>query len=723
MKEAESVPDRIDLSGVWELKAVERFDHAYRENSDTTGWLKQELPAHWQQIPELEHYAGKVVYRRRFAFSPLPGRTWRLRLNGVFYWSTVWLNGRQVGANEGYFMPREYDVTALLAEDNLLIVEVDCPDEKQKSNKRLITGVFSHWDCLDPATNPGGIWLPVELVSSGPAHLTRTWLTTIDFDNDAAQVRLNLAAEGAPGTYGWQLRLTPDDEAAATHTAAGTITVGQEGGEAVASLSCPDYRLWWTHDTGPQHLYRAEFTLTGADGAVVDQSEFAWGMRLFRLDNFIAYLNKRRLFVKGSNYPPGDTRIATMTLARATEDLRLAKACHMNMLRVHAHIDHPVLYQAADREGMLIWQDFPLQWQYRPSIMSEALRQVRLMVENLYNHPSIVVWCMHNEPLYVVDTKDESALRNLRTILTTFIYSQNREVMDTRLKRVVQDLDVSRFVQRSSGEFPILGKNGDVHVYFGWYTNYGRLRLFDRFRTMFPRLLRFITEFGAQSYPNHESAVRFMDPDIAKIDFAHLTERHHLQPDIMAHWYDWRSLTSLQQLIDVSQRYQSEINRYYIDRLRFHKYRPTGGILPFMFHDSNPAVQWSIIDYWRVPKSSYHAMRLAFSPVYAYTLLWKDVYVPGQQIDLPTYVVNDTWNMAAFKVHARLTGPAGDVMAEQEYDLRLEPDSPTYTAGRITAALPAGESVFTLTWRSGDEELVNNYRLVAAKAPGGRASS
>jgi beta-mannosidase len=204
-----------------------------------------------------------------------------------------------------------------------------------------------------------------------------------------------------------------------------------------------------------------------------------------------------------------------------------------------------------------------------------------------------------------------------------------------------------------------------------------------------------------------------MDPDIRKIDFDHLAERHHLQPDIMAYWYDWRSFTSLQQLIDISQAYQSMVNRYYIDRLRFHKYRPTGGIVPFMFHDSNPAIQWSIIDYWRVPKKSYFAMQLAFAPVYAFTLLWKDRYKVGEKVDLAAYVVNDTWDMAGFRVRAHLCGPDGATIEAQEYDLHLEPDSPTYTAGRIVAQLPEGESTYTLSWEHGGKEFTNTYRLRA----------
>lgn len=723
--------DKLALNGRWQLRPVDAFSDALRRQALATDgadsaadWLTQELPAHWQQLPELEHYAGKVLYRRRFAFSRQAGASYRLRLNGVFYWSTIWLNGVKVGENEGYFFAREYDVTAALADENTLLIEVDCPDERQKGNKRLITGVFSHWDCLDPATNPGGIWLPVELISSGPAHLTKTHLTLLDFDERKARVRVSIGARGAAGRYTWRLVLTPNDAGATVHSATGDMTMAASDGsdatgdpraigEAALEFDCANYRLWWTHDTGPQNLYRAEFALIDATGDVVDRVDFSWGMRLFSLDNYRAYLNKKPLFIKGSNYGPGDTRIATVNRARADEDLRLAKECHLNLLRVHAHVDHPALYEAADEAGVLLWQDFPLQWRYRPSTLPEALRQARLMVESLHNHPAIVVWCMHNEPIPLLDTKDETFARRLVALWATMVYSWDREVMDSRLKAVVQSLDSSRFVQRSSGEFPVFGKGGDTHLYFGWYGGFGPLRSFDRLGMLLPKSYRFVTEFGAQSFPNLESSVRFMDADIERIDWRHLEERHSFQPEVMSHWYPWRSSASLPELIERSQAYQSMVNRYYVDRLRFAKYRPTGGIVPFMFHDPNPAVQWSVVDYWRRPKRSYHDLRLAFTPAYAFTLIARDEYTDGDEVDLGIYVINDAWQMAAFTVRATLTAPDGSELLSRQYGLHLPPDCGAYTADHIKQRLTAGVTKFTLTWEWNGETLVNEYALSA----------
>src|SRR3954465_7999788 len=170
-------PSMITLDGTWQLRPADTFRQGFYPLDDAT-WLEQDLPAHWQQHPLLESYAGKMVYRKRFPLasgesrvtsdesnqpplvarhSSLVTRYW-LRLNGVFYWSQPYFNGVDLGRHAGYFMAQEHEVTQWVAAENTLVVEVACPEEHNKLGKRLITGVFSHWDCLDPATNPGGIW-------------------------------------------------------------------------------------------------------------------------------------------------------------------------------------------------------------------------------------------------------------------------------------------------------------------------------------------------------------------------------------------------------------------------------------------------------------------------------------------------------------------------------------------------------------------------------------
>ncbi len=81
--------------------------------------------------------------------------------------------------------------------------------------------------------------------------------------------------------------------------------------------------------------------------------------------------------------------------------MRLAKDANLDFLRVHAHISRAELYDAADGQGLLLWQDLPLQWGYARSVRAQARRQAREAVDLLAHHPSVVMWCGHNEPLAI----------------------------------------------------------------------------------------------------------------------------------------------------------------------------------------------------------------------------------------------------------------------------------------------------------------------------------
>ncbi len=706
----------IILNENWSIQPLEYFRHGIYSRDDAD-WLPITVPAHWQQHPDLLRHAGKVVYRCHVPFAPGPddenvSRYW-LRINGAFYWSQPYWNGVDLGRNEGYFIPYEQEISELMELDNRLLIEVECPDEHDKFGKRMITGVFSHWDCLDPLSNPGGIWLPVEIQRSGPIRLQSARCHTETVNDRVAQIGYVVELDAAlAGPI--RLRWTAEPRTFAGEKQQFEFQrMVQAGRQQLSGLfKIRDPRRWWTHDLGDPDLYT--FTLeVFYEGLLSDCHSFNFGIRQFEMRNWIPYLNGVRFLARGSNYPPGDMRIATMNAERCATDLRLARECHMNMLRVHAHVDHPALYDAADEAGVLLWQDFPLQWLYVTSVLPEARRQARTMVRLLYNHPSIAIWCMHNEPVFLADTTDETLVMRLRTYQTAFGFSWNRDVMDTQLKNMAEHEDPRRPVIRSSGEFdiPLLREGTDAHAYFGWYASYGTLAEAEILRRNLPANLRFVTEFGAQSFPNLESCLRFMPADINEIDFATLTARHGFQGDIMARWLPWREAESLADLIDMSQDYQAEINRYYIDRLRYHKYRPTGGIIPFSFIDAYPAVLWSIIDYWRVPKRSYYAMRMAFSPQYVFSLIEPRVYRISEPVDLPLFAVNDEHRaIGNLQLNAWLRDPNEYLLASLEHHFDLGADCLAQEIDRLRLTPKvAGRYSLELALQGGFEEIRHTY--------------
>lgn len=702
------------LTDQWQIRPLHTFQQGVYPGDDL-GWITTALPAHWQQIPALASHAGKVVYRCRFGLDGGPwtvdpepegevatspqrvsangyrlsaietARYW-LKLNGVFYYSQAYLNGVDLGRHAGYFVPYEREITALLRDENTLLIEVDCPNEPDKNRKRMVTGVFSHWDCLDPDANPGGIWLPVEIHRSGPVRLHLARLRSEQIGPQQATLRYDLQIDAAAaGPAEVRLSFTPRTFAGPVQRfiLPQTLLPGRQEIGGVVNLRDP--QLWWTHDLGRPELYDVQIEIWFA-AQLSDTSTLTFGVRRFELRDWVPHLNGVRFLAKGNNYPPGDMRLATMTRAQYDTDLALARDCHMNMLRVHAHVEHPAFYEAADAAGILLWQDFPLQWLYARSVLDEAREQARAMVHLLGSHPSVAVWCMHNESVAIEDTADESLWARLRTYATAFGFNWNRHVLDAQLKAIVLAEDPTRPAVRSSGEFdiPYLRKGTDGHAYFGWYQSYGTLADAEVLRKRFPGNIAFMTEFGTQSFPNLESSLRFMPPTLDDATIARLTRHHGFQAKIMDNWIPWREAGSLAEVVDLSQDYQIFINRYYIDRLRHSKYRPTGGIVPFVFLDPMPGVLWSVVDYWRVPKRSYHAMRTAFSPQYAYCIFPPQAYAVGEPIELPIFAVNDAQQpVAGARLSAELCDPAGQQIAAVTHRVDLPADCLPITVDRL----------------------------------------
>src|SRR5437660_239571 len=398
----------MELSGAW---AAAPADEALRRSLpdpdlDDRSWSTLPVPGHWRSSPEFSRQDEPVLYRRRFeAPRPPAGRRSWLTMEGVFYQSGVWVDGSYLGDTEGYFFPHTFEVTRPLDErtEHLVAVEVACPRPRDLTAKRALTGVFQHWDSLDPDWNPGGLWRPVRLSETGPVRIARLRVLCSEASPERAvlDVRAVLDAAG-PGQVG--LRTT----------------------------------------VGP---------LTGPD----------------------------------SQHDP-----------------------QTDLLRVHGHVSRPELYAAADRAGLLLWQDLPLQWGYARVVRREAARQAREAVDLLGHHPSIAVWCGHNEP-FALALEPGAGLQGGARLIARFVAAQelptyNRTILDASVKRALERADPTRPVIAHSVVLPHPGSGGtDSHLYFGW--SLGRTADPGPARAAFPRLARFPTEFGAQALPESDDFV------------------------------------------------------------------------------------------------------------------------------------------------------------------------------------------------------------------------
>src|SRR5256885_9930705 len=203
------VDGRLELDGGWLAREAEGDLHQrfVEPDFDDAGWEPVAVPGHWRSTPAFAGSDGPVLYRHRFPAAPLAeGQRRFLTFEGVFYYGDVWLDGGYLGATEGYFAAHTYEMTEAARAgadagggDHVLAVEVACPLEGDRHAKRMVTGVFSHWDGLDPDWNPGGLWRPVHLSDSGRVRLGSLRCLCVEATEDRGRLLLSLSVDDPPG--------------------------------------------------------------------------------------------------------------------------------------------------------------------------------------------------------------------------------------------------------------------------------------------------------------------------------------------------------------------------------------------------------------------------------------------------------------------------------------------------------------------------------------------
>src|SRR5438874_7192034 len=192
------------LSGQWRAHVADEAlgREFWRPDLYAAVWPELSVPGHWRSSPAFADEDGPLLYRRHFQTTSDEGRRSWLVLEGLFYLGDVWLDGAYVGDTEGYFFPHTFEVTDALRQrtEHLLAIEVGCPRPHDRTAKRNLTGVFQHWDCLDPDWNPGGIWRPVTLEESGPVRITRLAAVCPEATDERAVVALRATLDAAETT-------------------------------------------------------------------------------------------------------------------------------------------------------------------------------------------------------------------------------------------------------------------------------------------------------------------------------------------------------------------------------------------------------------------------------------------------------------------------------------------------------------------------------------------
>ena len=419
------------LNGVWEFAVVTdsaapvQFGRSLAERILVPFAMESALSG-------LMRHADRVRYRRTFRTPQMqPGERLLLHFDAVDWRTTVHVNGERMGEHTGGYDAFSFDVTDALragdVEQEVVVDVFDPTDRFGQPRGKQVSNPEGIW--YTPVT---GIWQTVWLEPVPATRIERLRMTP---DVDAGVLRLRVMTSGsASGAM-----------ATVTAISEGRV-IGEDRGEAGKEfrVPVPEPRLWSPDDP---FLYDLRVTLSAGDRAVDSVTSY-FGMRSVGV---VTDMGARRIALNGKPvfqlgpldqgwWPDGLYTAPTDEALRF--DVEITKRLGFNMTRKHIKVEPQRWYYHADRLGLPVWQDMPSGWNNSPEARRHFESELREMLTERHNHPSIVAWVPFNEKWGQFDTK--------------------------RIVDIVESMDSSRLVNDASGwQHEEAGDMIDVHRYQG----------------------------------------------------------------------------------------------------------------------------------------------------------------------------------------------------------------------------------------------------------------
>lgn len=368
-----------------------------------------------------------------------------LDFDGINWKAVVWVNGNPVGHIDGAFTRARFDVTDLVkrGQENTVAVQIisnahpGAIKEQTAITAQGNGGILGAdnptfhasigWDWIPTIRGrDNGIWNDVRLTSTGAVTLADAYVnSTLNLpDTTKAAVSISIEAKnqskaqvsgtvnGRFGDISFSRQVT---------LAAGEARTLEFTPENTPVLAIVNPQLWWPKGYGAPHLYDVSIDFN-VDGKVSDAKSFKYGIRQMTYNEnggiLSLFVNGRRFIGRGGNWGFSESNLNY----RAREyDAAVRYHADMNFTMIRnwvGQIGDDEFFEACDRHGIMIWQDFWLAnpWDgpdpyYEDMFMQNAVD----FVKRIHNHPSIALYVGRNEgnPPAGLDASLRSLTQNL----------------------------------------------------------------------------------------------------------------------------------------------------------------------------------------------------------------------------------------------------------------------------------------------------------------------
>ena len=449
-----------------------------------TKWDIVNLPHSWNAIDgqdgDNDFYRGTCYYAKQFMKTSLPtADRYYLEIKGANSSADVYVNGKNLAHHDGGYSTWRVDITEALDMNNLLVIAVD-----NAANEVV-------YPQMADFTFYGGIYRDVNIIAVSESH----------FDLDyygGPGIAVTPVVNGTTASVGVEVFVTNKKEEQVLiyriKDAEGNVVGSISSEDTAALFEIENVHLW--HGRKDPYLYVAEVALVEGE-TVVDAVATRFGCRTFEIDpdnGFI--LNGEEYPLRGVSRHQDRWGFGNALLPEHhEEDMDLI--CEMGATTIRlAHYQHDqYFYDLCDERGLVIWAEIPYISKHMPTGRENTISQMKELIVQNYNHPSIVVWGLSNE--ISIAGSDDDLLEN-HHILNDMCH----EMDPTRLTTIAA-------VSMCPLSDPYLQVPDVVSYnhYFGWYGGDTSMNgpWFDKFHETYPNIPIGCSEYGCEALNWHSS--------------------------------------------------------------------------------------------------------------------------------------------------------------------------------------------------------------------------
>lgn len=443
----------ISLNRSW------KFTPGYETKKNT--FTEVNLPHTWNQdalTAKINYYRGLGNYEKDIDI-PVnwQGKCIYLRFKGVNTIANVFINGRHAGEHRGGYTAFAVDLTPYIrwGEKNTIWVRVN---NSPQLDIMPLVGDFNMY---------GGIYRDVELIVTDPYHISLSdygsfgvYFTPAEVSRKKARIQAKILAKGKTGCSS-VIRVKIEDREGKTFLSEEQKITFDEKGEAVGELTLEVKQPHLWNGRKDPFLYHTVTELIH-EGQIKDRVNERIGIRNFRVDpNEGFFLNGEHLQLKGVCRHQDRPEIGNALLPfHHWEDMALIKEMGANAVRLAHYPQDRYVYDLCDEYGFIVWAEIPFVGPggYRDkgfvnqaSFRENGITQLKELIRQNYNHPSICFWGLFNE---LKQTGDDPVkyIEELHTL--------------------AHQEDPSRLTTAASNQNGILNEVTDLiawNQYYGWY--------------------------------------------------------------------------------------------------------------------------------------------------------------------------------------------------------------------------------------------------------------